>query len=210
MKGPHGGYGKIKGVDVDTTLVSLRRVRCASDEPTAEEEAAAILLSPRRTLREAGVADGSSLLATVAGACYDLRVALLPAHVQLVRVSAAQLIRAFKGEGLACLQDSRARRAGPRAAVVALRVLELPASSLLVALLSWRRRGRRARHGCSARAVCPRGAPYTRGPLARRCRAPRRGLLLLRHRDVAKCCPSPTPPLSASVRAGGCGAADRG
>ena len=88
VKGPHGGYGKIKGVDteqdvydftarwvsdkkldVDPTLVSLRLVRCAGEEPTAEEETAATVLNPRRTLREAGVADGSSLLAKVAGAC---------------------------------------------------------------------------------------------------------------------------------------------
>jgi len=75
VKGPHGGYGKIKGVnteqdvydftarwvsdkklDVDPTLVSLRLVRCAGEEPTAEEEAAATVLNPRRMLREAGVA----------------------------------------------------------------------------------------------------------------------------------------------------------
>jgi hypothetical protein len=87
VKGPHGGYGKIKGVDseqdvydftarwvsdkklnVDPTLVSLRLVRCAGEEPTAEEEAAATVLIPRRTLREAGVADGSSLLALFSGA----------------------------------------------------------------------------------------------------------------------------------------------
>ncbi len=52
-------------LDVRPSLVTLRLVRCAGDEPTAEEEAAAILLSPRRTLREAGIADGSSLLACV-------------------------------------------------------------------------------------------------------------------------------------------------
>ena len=50
-------------LDVHPSFVSLRLVRCAGKEPTAEEEAAAAVLSPRRTLREAGVADGSSLLA---------------------------------------------------------------------------------------------------------------------------------------------------
>jgi hypothetical protein len=82
VKGPRGDYGKFKGVnseqdvndftarwasdvalDVHPSFVSLRLVRCAGKEPTAEEEAAAAVLSPRRTLREAGVADGSSLLA---------------------------------------------------------------------------------------------------------------------------------------------------
>jgi hypothetical protein len=33
--------------------------------PTASEEAAALPLEPRLTLREAGVADGSSLLAVI-------------------------------------------------------------------------------------------------------------------------------------------------
>ena len=56
-------------LDVHPSFVSLLLVRCAGEEPTAEEEAAAAVLSPRRTLREAGVADGGSLLATVAGAC---------------------------------------------------------------------------------------------------------------------------------------------
>ena len=50
-------------LDVHPSFVLLRLVRCAGMEPTAEEEAAAAVLSPRRTLREAGVADGSSLLA---------------------------------------------------------------------------------------------------------------------------------------------------
>ena len=53
-------------LDVDPSRVTLRLVRCAGEEPTAEEEAAATVLIPRRTLREAGVADGSSLLALFA------------------------------------------------------------------------------------------------------------------------------------------------
>ena len=55
-------------LDVRPSLVTLRLVRCAGEEPTAEEEAAATVLSPRRTLREAGVTAGCSLLAFVAGA----------------------------------------------------------------------------------------------------------------------------------------------
>ena len=112
VRGPHGGYGKFKGVDAEQDVydftarwaeheelnvrpshISLHLVRCASDEPTEEDEAAATVLNPRRTLREAGVADSSSLLAKVTGV-YNLRVALLPAHLQLVSVSAAQLIHA--------------------------------------------------------------------------------------------------------------------
>ncbi len=88
-----GGYGKLKGVDpgevvhdltarwvshkkldVDPSLVSLRLVSCAPGKDSSEEqELAATALSPRRTLREAGIVDGSSLLAVVvstrAGAC---------------------------------------------------------------------------------------------------------------------------------------------
>ncbi len=55
-------------LDVDPSRVTLRLVCCAGEEPTAEEEAAATVLSPRRTLREAGVKAGCSLLAYVAGA----------------------------------------------------------------------------------------------------------------------------------------------
>ena len=55
-------------LDVRPSLVTLRLVRCAGEEPTEEEEAAATVLSPRRTLRDAGVTAGCSLLAFVAGA----------------------------------------------------------------------------------------------------------------------------------------------
>jgi hypothetical protein len=57
-----------EGLTVRPSLVTLRLVRCAGEEPTAEEEAAATVLSPRRTLRNAGVTAGCSLLAYVAGA----------------------------------------------------------------------------------------------------------------------------------------------
>jgi len=88
VKGPRGNYGKFEGMDseqdvydfttrwakdvapdVHASLVSLRLVKCGPGVPTASEEAAALPLEPRLTLREAGVADGSSLLAKVAGAC---------------------------------------------------------------------------------------------------------------------------------------------
>ena len=78
-------YAKVEGVDpeqdvydvtarwaeqeelnVCPSLITLRLVNlCGPDVPTASEEAAATALNPRRTLREAGVADGSSLLACV-------------------------------------------------------------------------------------------------------------------------------------------------
>ena len=57
-----------EGLTVRPSLVTLRLVRCAGEEPTAEEEAAATVLSPRRTLRDAGVTACCSLLAYVAGA----------------------------------------------------------------------------------------------------------------------------------------------
>jgi ferric-dicitrate binding protein FerR (iron transport regulator) len=60
-------------LDVDPSRVTLRLVRCAGEEPTAEEEAAATVLSPRRKLREAGVTAGCSLLAFVAGALGAVR-----------------------------------------------------------------------------------------------------------------------------------------
>jgi len=55
-----------KKLDVDPSLVTLRLVKCSPGVPTASEEAQAAPLEPRLTLREAGVADGSSLLADFA------------------------------------------------------------------------------------------------------------------------------------------------
>ena len=56
-------------LDVDPALVTLRLVACGARKPSAAEEAAAAELDdPRLTLAEAGVRDGSSLLAFVAGA----------------------------------------------------------------------------------------------------------------------------------------------
>jgi hypothetical protein len=60
-----------KNLDVDPSLVTLKLVKCGSDVPTKSEEAAALAatpLMPRLTLRAAGIADGSSLLAVFAGA----------------------------------------------------------------------------------------------------------------------------------------------
>lgn len=55
-----------KKLDTEPSLVTLRRVSCEGDAPTADEEAEAEVLNPRHTLRAAGVADGGSLLAVFA------------------------------------------------------------------------------------------------------------------------------------------------
>ena len=55
---------------VPPSLVTLRLVKCGARKPTAKQEAKAKLLDdPRLTLSEAGITDGCSLLAFVAGAC---------------------------------------------------------------------------------------------------------------------------------------------
>jgi hypothetical protein len=52
----------------DESLVSLRLVPCTGEEePTQEQDAAATVLPPRKTLAQAGVADGSWLLAVLVG-----------------------------------------------------------------------------------------------------------------------------------------------
>jgi hypothetical protein len=56
-------------LDVDPSRVTLRLVACSARKPSsAEEAAAAVLDDPRLTLAAAGVSDGCSLLAYVAGA----------------------------------------------------------------------------------------------------------------------------------------------
>ena len=72
-------------LDVDPSRVTLRLVRCAGEEPTAMEEAAATVLSPRRTLREAGVTAGCSLLAFVAGAHDAVRLGCPACALTLTR-----------------------------------------------------------------------------------------------------------------------------
>jgi hypothetical protein len=57
-----------KKLDMDPSLVTLRLVKRGLGVPTASEEAQAAPLEPRLSLREAGLADGSSLLACIAGA----------------------------------------------------------------------------------------------------------------------------------------------
>ena len=52
-------------LDVRPSLVTLRLVIAAEDEPTEAEEAAAFVLRPRLALADAGVTDGCSLLAFV-------------------------------------------------------------------------------------------------------------------------------------------------
>jgi hypothetical protein len=57
-----------KKLDCDPSLVSLRLVPTTSEEePTPEQEAAATVLQPRKTLTQAGVADGAWLVAVFAG-----------------------------------------------------------------------------------------------------------------------------------------------
>ena len=81
-------------LDVDPSRVTLRLVACGARKPSAAEEAAAAELDdPSLTLTAAGVTGTAWMLAKVAGAC-NLRVALLPAHVLSVSVSAAHLVRA--------------------------------------------------------------------------------------------------------------------
>ena len=67
-------------LDVDPSLVSLRLVKCGSRKPSAEEEKQAVELDdPRLSLAEAGITDGYSLLAFVAGAS-GLSVAVAWSH----------------------------------------------------------------------------------------------------------------------------------
>ena len=55
-------------LDVDPSLVTLRLVKCGARKPSAEEEKQAVELDdPRLSLAEAGIMDGCSLLAFVAG-----------------------------------------------------------------------------------------------------------------------------------------------
>ena len=56
-------------LDCHPSLVNLHLVPCVGEEePTAEQEAAATVLPPRKTLEQEGVADGSWLLAVFASA----------------------------------------------------------------------------------------------------------------------------------------------
>ena len=54
-------------LDVTPSLVSLRLVPyTGEEEPTPEQEVAATVLPPRKTLQQAGVTDGAWLLAPLA------------------------------------------------------------------------------------------------------------------------------------------------
>jgi len=95
---PGAQYAKIEGVDlqqtvskfkarwvaqakldIDPSLAPLRLVQCGSNTPTFEDEpAAAVLDNPRLTLNAAGITDGCSLLAFVAGALRPLCPSALP------------------------------------------------------------------------------------------------------------------------------------
>jgi hypothetical protein len=60
-------------LDIDLSLITLRLLMsCTGDEPTADDESAAKLLRPRLTLAAAGITDGCSLLASVAGTAVAL------------------------------------------------------------------------------------------------------------------------------------------
>ena len=54
-------------LELDPSLVTLRLLKCAGAEPTGAEEQEATVLPPRFTLAAAGVEDGFSMLAFVAG-----------------------------------------------------------------------------------------------------------------------------------------------
>ena len=73
-------------LDCDPSLVGLRLVpSTGEEEPTPEQEAAAAVLQPRKTLTQAGVADGAWLLGVIATA---------PSRgVRLLSVEALQLAR---------------------------------------------------------------------------------------------------------------------
>ena len=60
-------------LDVRPSLVTLRLVKSSEAEPKADEEANAKELRPRLTVAAAGLTDGCSLLALVAGALYAVR-----------------------------------------------------------------------------------------------------------------------------------------
>ena len=64
-------------LDAAPSLVTLRLVNAAGVDPTADEEKQAVELRPRLSLAEAGITDGCSLLAYVAGAVSGQRVACL-------------------------------------------------------------------------------------------------------------------------------------
>ncbi len=63
-----------KKLDVDPSLVTLRLVKSGPGVPTASKEAQAAPLEPRLTLSEAGLVDGSWLLAVSPGAVCHLPV----------------------------------------------------------------------------------------------------------------------------------------
>ena len=73
-------------LDATSGLVGLRLVPCTGEEePTHEQEAAATVLPPRKTLAQAGVVDGSWLLAVTVSpgecgrlTCFPRRAAHAP------------------------------------------------------------------------------------------------------------------------------------
>ena len=57
-------------LDVRPSLVTLRLVHVSAEEPTAEEEEAAVVLRPRLSLAAAGLTNGCSLLAFVESSAF--------------------------------------------------------------------------------------------------------------------------------------------
>ena len=66
-------------LDAAPSLVTLRLVNAAGVDPTADEEKQAVELRPRLSLAAAGITDGCSLLAFIAGAS-GLSVAVAWSH----------------------------------------------------------------------------------------------------------------------------------
>ena len=109
-----------KKLDVDPSLVTLRLVPCApGDDPSEAQEQAATELSPRRTLRCAGVADGGSLLAVFARGAGGGRAAVALASGSPPRVRFVRL-----------LNEAKVTR--PDAAVLQLLERHMPAAMLAV------------------------------------------------------------------------------
>ncbi len=94
-------------LDVDPSLVTLRLVQCGARKPTPLEEAKAdVLDDPRLTLAEAGLTDGCSVLAFVAGTVNQrvstsvdspgARMSRVPLHLQLLTDVHAGVRAAFR------------------------------------------------------------------------------------------------------------------
>ncbi len=101
---------------VDPSLVTLRLVDSSGPEPTPDEETEAKVLRPRLTLEAAGLTDGCSLLAFVAGTVNQrlsmrvdspgARMSRVPLHLQLLADGHAGVGAAFSLADFAELTES--------------------------------------------------------------------------------------------------------